>query len=335
MSSRLPNETAVVSAIRHLLAAAAAGRGVAEAQTSLITETNRVPLESLERWERTIRSEMWLAADQSPTPRWKFWSRSARFLSWLDLCSGDGFRRERILRSASGGQPNAFFLALAIRRLNDWVPQVRAAAREHVPGLVENSDPGCVADALWTTFAHWEQWARIEDRDRDLLGNFLENERVANAFKERLIEAVAGPAAEVLAQAGRSLALDPLLPEIAVHGKQPSVRARACRSLLEGRVTWSTGRTWVWTDVQWCKGRFVPVFRDRPISQPIPARQAFRIALADRSPRVRRIAADRLITNPESAGSDARTYAERLANDSSSYVAERGRFACRMEQLGT
>ena len=327
MLTPLPNEELVLGAIHRLLAAAKSGRGVVEAQESFLSETARLPLKSFDQWERRIRNETW-AAESKPSPLgWKLWSRPTHFLSWLDVCSSDGFRRERLLRTMSGGAPNPFLLVLAIRRLNDWVPQVRAAARECIPNLAGRSEPQCVAEALWATLAHWTHWGRIEGKDRELLLDSLANTQIASAFKQRLIEAKAGPAAQILSQAGRAPALDPWLPEVATAAIQPSVRAKACRSLLEKRMVWVRCLKWAWTDIKWCKGRFLPVLEERAISHQCSTHQVFQIAIGDRSPMVRRVAAEFLIANPSAVGAEAAKYAAQLATDSSSYVAERGRFA--------
>ncbi len=130
MPDQLQNENDVLAAVHRYLHSGLAGREVAEAMASLIAETSRLSLNNLEAWERKLRTELWEIEKTASLARWKFWKRPVSFVSWLDLCSGDGFKRERILRALSEGAPNGFFCSLAVRRLNDWVPQVRAARAE-------------------------------------------------------------------------------------------------------------------------------------------------------------------------------------------------------------
>jgi hypothetical protein len=327
MSEDLRHKEAVMAAVNRLLTAGLSGDDVAGALDLLAAETSMIPLNKLDSWERMIRAELWTFERKPTSFWWKFRKRRAGFASWLDLCSGDGFRRERIIRSLSGGAPNAFFLALAVRRLNDWVPQVRAATREYLPRLAECSDPEQVVDALWHVLAHCGSWGRMEDGDRQALADLISIERIAFALGSRILVATAGPVTQILSQASRVPALDHRLKEFAEAAIQPCVRAKAYRCLLEGRMAWVAGRKWRWTDLKWCKGRFEPVIEERAISERVDFLACLREALVDRSALVRRVAAEFLIKELKSIGDEADGFAEHLASDPSPYVAERGRFA--------
>ena len=326
MSRQFPNETAVLAAVRRFLKAAPAGSDAKEAMALLISETSRIGLGNLDDWERILRAELWSVAQSHSSSQWKLWKKPVSFASWLDLCNGDGFKRERILRSLSSAAPNGFLFSLAVRRLNDWVPEVRAAAREHLPLIAELSDPDVVVDALWNTLPHWASWGRMEELNRLVLIDFIRLEAVSLALKVRIMRATAGPATAILAQAGRMHTLDKWLLDLARGAIQPSVRAKSYRSLLEGRMTWLTGHKWSWTDVKWCKGRFEPVLGERPLRDGEPFLTVLKMALIDRSPLVRCIAADQFLLHSESVGEDALVIAEALAADPSPYIAERGRF---------
>ena len=71
-------------------------------------------------WERLFRWEFSNALETSKSPKWKVWAQATPFLTWLDLCSGDGFRRERTLRTLSAGAPNGFFSAIDPVRITPW-----------------------------------------------------------------------------------------------------------------------------------------------------------------------------------------------------------------------
>jgi hypothetical protein len=327
MSRRLHNESAISAAIDRLLSVGSAGDDVTDAMASLIAETSLLPLDNLDQWERLIRTELWAFESRPSSSWWRFRRKRSSFASWLDLCSGDGFRRERTLRTLSGGAPNAFLLALAVRRLNDWVPQVRAAARESVPRLAECSAPKHVVDALWNVLGHCDTWGRLEAADRQALDQLITIEPVGVELCSRILAATAGPVTKILSQAGRVPTLDHFLKVFAAAAVQPSVRAKAYRSLLDGRVSWVVGRKWRWTDLKWCKGRFEPVIEGRAIREAPNFLGILEMALADRSALVRRVAAEFLIRQLSSIGDNAANIAERLASDPSAYVAERGRFA--------
>ena len=326
MPRQLENETAVLAAVRRLIEAGLEGHDVATAMASIVSETSRLSLSNLDEWERKLRTELWAAEGSRSTVGWKLWKGPVQFNPWLDLCSGNGFTREKIMRTLSEGAPNGFFFSLALRRLNDWVSQVRSAAREQLPELARRSDPRHVADALWHTLPHCSSWGRLDKSETQVLADLISIDRVASTLKSMIIRATAGPATVVLAQAARSSALDHSLGEIAAIGVQPSVRARAYRCLLERQVVWVVGRKWTWTDVRWCKGRFEPVLAQRPISVGEPFMLVLERALRDRSALVRRVGADLMIKHLSEVGTDAAILAQRLADDPCESVAERGRF---------
>lgn len=295
--------------------------------TGLVSGLAGQPLGGLDELEHWIRSEIAAVALRPPRNSW--WRRPARVrhLSWLDLSNADGRAREQALRSLPDGAPSSLLFALALRRLNDWVPQVRAAAREQLPAIALRSDPAHVADALWTTLLHAGSWGRMTRAERNILEHLAATEAVTLHLKERILRATAGPAATLLVQVARTPTLDPWLGEIASKAIQPAVRARAYRYLLEGRAAWVEKRTWVWTDLRWCEGKVEPVIGERLIEIRPHFAETLRSALADTSPLVRRVAAELLIKHLDSMGDEGQDLAAKLAMDPATYVAERGRFA--------
>lgn len=329
MPKNLEREAEVLAAIRALLQQGGPPRSANYAMASVAAETSLLSLSNLDEWERKLRAELWLTEQRAPSPGWQFWRRSEplSIIPWLHVCSADGFKRELALRSLVGPAPNSFFLTLALRRLNDWVPEVRAAAREHIPRVAERSASAQVVDALWHTFVHWSSWGRVSDAERDVIAGLTANGAVALELKSRILDATAGPASYVLAQAARTPALDPWLTELASDAVQPSVRAKAYRSVFEGRVVWTVGKRWVWTQVQWCKGRFELLLDERPLPKNFRSLALLRKAAIDRSPLVRRVAADFVPHEPELNPPDALALASLLASDPNGSVAERGRYA--------
>ncbi len=239
MANSLPNPV-VIEALHRSFSAPA--DKVAEALSAVVSALNSIPLGNLELYERLIRNELQRVEATESSGTWKFWRKRDRFATWLDLCNGDGWKREAILRTASGPVPNAWFLAFAIRRLNDWVPEVRAAAREHVLRMTSESDAEHVASALWLVLPHLSSWQRMRDSDRDVLLQLTGLEPAAHSLKAMILNATAGPAAAVLEQSLRHPANEHWLQELAFNAIQPTVRAKAFRFLFNGRVTWVVGR---------------------------------------------------------------------------------------------
>ena len=161
-------EDQVISAVQDFANSIRSGSKVVADMSALIDVTDNLPLSSFDYWERLIRSEFSSALRESSTPKWKVWSKPKEFITWLDLISWDGYRREKALRALSGAAPNAFFFSLAVRRLNDWVPQVRKAAREKLPEIAGSTDPDYVVEALSIALSNWNSWGRIEEGDKEV-----------------------------------------------------------------------------------------------------------------------------------------------------------------------
>lgn len=287
--------------------------------------TSLLPISNLDFWERTIRFEMQLAV-RKRSPK-NLWASIELDEPWLNLCSSNGFVRERALRVISGGAPNAFLFTIMLRRLNDWVPEVRVAARKAVRIAVENSEAATIADALWRALPIFESWGRWQDEDKAAVFDLIGYRVLPTLLVQKVIHNTTGPATKVLNQLSRTSAVDRFLSRIANEATQPSARARAYKISLDGRATWVEGREWVWTDKRWCKGRYEPILGERKIGIHIDRLRLLRKATRDKSPVVRRVAGSALIASLADIGRDALPLANRLAEDPYPSVAERGRFA--------
>lgn len=289
-----------------------------------IAASSQLPLKKIDEWERLIRSALYLSC----APNSKLKSHLIGSLGWLDLCNGDGHKRERALRTLPGKAPNSFLLALAFRRLNDWVHQVRNAACETLLPIVESTDPDTVVDVLFITLPYWESWGRMGATEKKVIMKIFTMEKVTNALKRRLIISTSGPVTAIFTQTGRTDALDAFLPEIATNSVQPSLRAKAFRCQFESKFVWAEGMKWQWTDKIYGKQRLVPALNQRMICTTTPFIDTLKMATLDRSPMVRRIAGEMLIKELDHVGEEeAFTLANLLASDSSQSVAERGKYA--------
>lgn len=320
-------EQQVVLAIKDFVNSINSVHKVVADMSSIVEATSQLPLSNLDYWEKLIRWEFSSSLEASTQPKWKFWSKQPMLLTWIDLISWDGYKREKTLRTITGAAPNSFFFALAVRRLNDWVPQVREAARDKLPLIVQASDPVHVADALCVILPHWNSWGRMDDVDKQVLLKIISNKEVAEALKFKIISTTSGPMTSIFAQIGRTSALDEHLCEIAKNAIQPSVRAKAYRSQFEGKMVWLEGRKWAWTDIKYCKGRLKPILSERNLTVVSSFLKTLRMASIDRSPVVRRVAAEMLIRELETLGDESLRLANLFSSDESPSVAERGDFA--------
>jgi len=259
------HEAEVISAVRKFAQSFNSRSKVVADMSTLVEATSQLSLTNLEYWERLIRWEFSKEIKSSMPPKWKFWAQSTPFLTWIDLCSANGFKREKTLRTLYGAAPNSFFFALAVRRLNDWVNQVREAARNALPIIAKSTNPEIVVDVLCATFPHWNSWGRMDDKDKQVLLEITAIEEVGYPLKTRILSATSGPMTSILSQAGRTEILDSYLEEFAIKAIQPSVRAKSYRCLLEGKMVWFAGRKWVWTDKRYCVGHFEPILCERKL----------------------------------------------------------------------
>ena len=320
-------EREVILAVADFSRSINSGEKVVADMSQLVEITSRLPLSNLDYWERLIRSEFSSTLENGNTEKWKRWYKSSQLLTWLDIISWDGYKREKTLRTITGEAPNSFFCALALRRLNDWVPQVRLAAREKLPVIVKESDPAIVADAISVTLSNWNSWGRIEPRDKQVLLDIISSEKIGEALKEKIMLSTSGPMASLFSQIGRTTVLDDYISEIAKNSIQPSVRAKAYRCQFEGRMAWVEGRKWEWTDIRYCEGRLKPIVGERKIEVKCSFMELLLDSAKDLSSVVRRVSAEFLIRELDVIGNESQQLAKYFASDKSLPVAERGRFA--------
>lgn len=295
----------------------------------LVTITSDVPLSSFDYWERMIGCEYSRNLQTSNLPKWNFWSKPkpTELEGWLELICRDGFKREKALQTISGPAPNTFFFSLAVRRLNDWVPQVRQAARQALPKITKTTDPHFVVEALYIAFSNWNSWGRIQEIDKKILLQIICDEKIAILLKSKVTLSPSGPMPSLFSQLGRTSILDDKIEEIATFAVQPMVRAKAYRALYEKRITWFESWHWEWDDIRYCKRKRKAIIGERTLEINIPLLELIRRSSEDRSSIVRSVSAEILIRELSSLGSDANRFADKFALDESNTVSERGQFA--------
>jgi len=328
-------EDDIISAVRAFARSIKLKGNVVADMSSLISATSQLPLSHFDYWERLIRTEFSLAMTGHVPSRWKLGGKSNEILTWLDLTSWDGYKREKTLRTLSGAAPNTFFFSLSLRRLNDWVPQVREAARDKLLELAKATNPEYVVEALCIALSNWGSWGRIEEKDKNVLLQIISEEHIAESFRKKIMSSTSGPMTSLFSQLGRTAILDGKIDEIARFAIQPSLRAKAYRSLFEGKVTWIEGRENIWMDIRYCKKKVIPIVSERKVNVQISRLELLKSSAKDPSSVVRRVSADVLIQDMENLGDIAIHLAIKFLSDKSEAVAERGRFAVKkLENLG-
>lgn len=295
--------------------------------TPYLTATSNIPLKHLKAWERLIRHSLESSLYEANALSARFKHHQVGSLRWLDIVNSNGFSREKALMLLDKPAPNRFLLSLLMRRLNDWVPQVRNAAGEALLRVAAVSDPEIVVDALFVTLPNWNVWGRLTDLEKQIFIQVIQITAVTQALKNRLVSAAQGPVALIFSHTARAGVFDHCLLEFAQQSKQPSLRAKAYRAIFEAQLVAFEGTTWQWVDKSQGKRKRVPVFSVRNLAQCHSLSQHLDAAAHDRSPQVRRLAGEILIKEIEHIGDNAFALARLLAADKSPSVAERGRFA--------
>ena len=320
-------ETEVRKTVNLLVTAADHRKGFSDELEAFIAATSRVKISKIAEWERIIRDEMYRSSELQGRIRRRILPWGHRFvIPWLDLFSGDGYRRERVIRTVKQGAPNALLFAVLVRRLNDWVRQVRIAATECLPAIAAQTNPDIIIEVLWEVLPTHTSWGRIEEQRRKSLLNLLHVKGVPESLARRLHEATSGPAAMILGQAARNSEIDRFLPSLTKNAIQPAVRSKAYMSLLAGEVSWLDSRKWTWTDKSYGEGRYDPVLGRRELTTEVDFWETLVAAAADPSPTVRRVAGSALIANRQKLGSRGYELAKILTSDPYPSVAERGQF---------
>ncbi len=237
---------------------------------------------------------------------------------WLDVFSRNGHLRADALWQISGPLTSPFRVAAIVYRLNDWVPQVRAAASACAGRTLPLTDADQIIGAAPLLLGRRTRWSRWSI-ERRIVDEMLARPEVADRLFLRMR---GGPTTRLFKEALRSPAYDGRLLELAKGATLPQVRFLAFRALIEGRAVWLGGREWVFTDKVYNKRKLVPRFEQRPIPRPMLVEDLIELAAVDRSPLVRKAAADGLIRFRQQLP-NIRQVAQLLRDDKSKPIRER------------
>jgi hypothetical protein len=155
---------------------------------------------------------------------------------FISLSSPSGYERQRALDQITF-VASPFCLGLVMYRLNDWVPEIRAAAVRALgrirPGLSRELFAECHRFYLSS-----KDWGRIEDEGRRALEEIFST---PDARGDALLNIIAGRGNAAPMSLRRMLRFDDWdahLPRIALEAAHPAVRQIALRSLFAGQHTW-------------------------------------------------------------------------------------------------
>jgi len=246
--------------------------------------------------------------------------------TWLNLCHPDGYIREQALHALPARIPSTLYAILVLLRLNDWAAPVRDAARRRLTAFAAATAPQHLAAALGYILRYWTSWGRMSPASKQDALAVLLSDAVAAQLATALARSPAGPMTTLLSQLGQIAAIDPHLPYLAAQAIQPALRAKAYQSLLSGKATWASGKEQEWIERRHNLYRWRTHLDSRPLTIPVEHTPTLQQAAADRSPIVRRVAADAIIAALPHLGPSEQHLATRLAVDPNPSVAERGAY---------
>lgn len=218
-----------------------------------------------------------------------------------------GYVREAALNRLNGPINDPETIRFVFLRLNDWVPQVRAAAMAALLRCVETTSAEVWLPTLRTLLPQmgsWQRWVKgPQPTPRDAVYDLLLLQDVLDVLLVDFLHSRKGKLGLVFALLNRNVLLDAHLQEIAAKAALPHIRGMALTCLLTGEMRWPTGATQlVWVDKSLGKRRSERVYKTRPLSVDVPLLQVLETATTDKARRVRLNAADGLIAhrqNPE------------------------------------
>ena len=247
--------------------------------------------------------------------------------AWLFLFHPNGHIREAALRHINTPPRSSFFLSALAWRLNDWVEQVRQAAKHCIERIGAGVSPEIAAETglyLLSRRLVWERWRN----EAAALDRILAREDVIVAIADRLRTQTNGPMAACLRNALQHPGIDRHLPVLAARAVQPSVRAVAYQCLISSKARWQIGYEWIWIDRVYGLRKRIPAFETRELLRDCAADKYIADGLLDKSAFVRKIVADAMIV-VRSKIADEKALVALIADDPSPSVRSRADFMLR------
>lgn len=245
-------------------------------------------------------------------------------LKFLYLFHGSGYLREAALKAFDGPLESPFLFACIAYRLNDWVKEVRQAALVCAERTFPQTSLEIVARAAFILLARVRDWHRWSE-EAAILEKIFSRPDVMERLALLITTAVTGPAVKALAFALRHADMDRHLLRISQAAVQPSVRALALRTLIQGRALWPEGSKRQWIDKSMGHFKIAVAYGERPIDRPVSLDSLIAQGAADKAAMVRRVAADGLVRHRASL-KEVDHLTQKFAADRSASVRERAIF---------
>lgn len=214
-------------------------------------------------------------------------------LEYFCLFHGNGFLREKALSKIDGPLESEFYFNSIAYRLNDWVEPVRQAAKVCASRVFPQTSATIIAKAASVLLVRMPHWQR--GQETSILEETLARPDVVDELATLIKTAKTGSPNRVLTYALKRENMDPYLLDLSRTARQPTVRALALRTLIQGYAVWQEGFHREWIDKSMGQFRRAPTYHQRELRFKEPLEPLVIQGAADKSAMVRRVAADGLV----------------------------------------
>lgn len=200
------------------------------------------------------------------------------------LFHGDGFVREAALNALASPITHSVVAYGLIRRLNDWSPNVRSAARRALSRCFGQSEPSVLVPAIWVVLRDGAEWGRWKQGYAGLINEIMQHPQLAQRLVLRLQSETRAGTSTIFQALCQNPKIDGFLGGIALSAHQPHLRAGALRCIAMDKVVWPLGRSRkAWIDKSLGQYKMVADYGSRPLSVDFDLAAVLRTALRDRS----------------------------------------------------
>ena len=248
---------------------------------------------------------------------------------FLFIFSGNGYEREAAANAISAPCKSEFEVLSLCYLLNDWVPNVRAAALQAMQRSLPSTKRALIDGVASYLFEETGRFGRMEHQEINALNGFLFTPDIVETLISRLTAGLESRPENLLKRLLVHAETDRFLPDIWSNTSlRPSVRSIALQPLLNGNIKWQDGYKFEWIDKLFNEKRRVPQIVSRPLSISVDVHQLYAEALKDKSPLIVKTTLQSLITTRTDIA-DFRPVIERLKASKRPAIRERAEFLLR------
>lgn len=227
-------------------------------------------------------------------------------LFWLLLFHSSGYIRQDAIKQLKRAPATEFEMAAILYRMNDWVDQVRTEAAIYASSYFPKTSAQVIGKSAFFLLPYSHQFRRWSNHERKIFEHTLNRSDVLDILHTELLSQRPGQISWLLRWLLKKPGFDHNLQELAQAAAIPIIRAIALDTLLLGQARWYDPNI---------KGNALARFMERQIDVSTDFETQLEIAAFDKSPKVRRMAADALLRKHQSTSKNMDRIANHLLSD--------------------